>query len=172
MSVQIRKAVLEDIPVIALLARITFSETFGHYFRDPNDLQEYLERTFSVQKLQSSFSKKNNVFWIATANELPVGYAKLKLNQPLELLKDESAVQLQKIYVLKDFLSQKIGLKLQDEMLKEAINGDNTYVWLSVLKQNERAIRFYLKNDFTKIGSHDFQIGKESFEFNIMSKEL
>jgi ribosomal protein S18 acetylase RimI-like enzyme len=172
MEVQIRKARLEDIPVIALLARTTFSETFGHYFRDSQDLQDYFERVFSVQKLRASFSKSNNVFWIATANELPVGYAKLKLHQPIELLKDIQAAQLQKIYVSKDFLSQKIGLQLQEEMLKEAQEMGHTSIWLSVLKQNSRAIRFYLKNGFKQIGDQNYQIGKESFDFDIMYKEL
>lgn len=172
MDVQIRKAREEDIPVIAILARITFSETFGHYFRDSQDLQDYFERTFSVQKLRNSFFKTNNVFWIATVNELPVGYAKLKLDQPLESLQVVNSAQLQKIYVLNDFLSQKIGLRLQDEMLKETIERRYTSIWLSVLKQNTRAIRFYLKNGFEWKGEHNFQIGKEAFEFDIMYKEL
>jgi ribosomal protein S18 acetylase RimI-like enzyme len=172
MKVQIRKAEASDIPVISLLARITFSETFGHYFRDPNDLQDYFERTFAVQKIQQSFAKPHNVFWIATSDDLPVGYAKLKLNQPLTQLNKTNTAQLQKIYVLKDFLSQKIGLQLQEKMLKEAAEYGNSSIWLSVLKQNERAKRFYTKNGFEFIGEHDFQIGKEAFEFDIMYKEL
>ena len=135
-------------------------------------MQAYFERTFSVQKIEQSFAKSQNIFWIATANDLPVGYAKLKLDQPLEKLNKTNTAQLQKIYVLKDFLSQKIGLQLQEEMLKEAAAFGNTSIWLSVLKQNERAKRFYTKNGFEFIGEHDFQIGKEAFEFDIMCKEL
>ena len=43
---------------------------------------------------------------------------------------------------------------------------------LSVLNSNERAIRFYGKSGFEEIGNHDFQIGKENFEFVAMNKEL
>ena len=31
---------------------------------------------------------------------------------------------------------------------------------------------FYRKNGFEKIGNHDFQIGKENFEFVAMKKDL
>jgi ribosomal protein S18 acetylase RimI-like enzyme len=37
---------------------------------------------------------------------------------------------------------------------------------------NERAINFYKKTGFEKIGNHDFQIGKENFEFIAMQKKL
>lgn len=171
-DVQIRKASQNDAQVIALLGRVTFNETFGHYFKDRNDLIAYFDRTFSVSKIRNGLSNPNNVFWIATMNELPIGYAKLKLRSPSQFIKDPKASQLQKIYVLKDFLSLKVGLKLQNEMLKTASESGSPKIWLSVLNENARAIRFYEKNDFRKIGEHDFQIGKESFHFYLMSKEI
>lgn len=45
-------------------------------------------------------------------------------------------------------------------------------MWLSVLHSNERAINFYKNSGFGQIGNHDFQIGKENFEFIAMSKKL
>lgn len=81
----IRKAKLEDAEFIALLARTTFTETFGHYFRNNQDLLDYYDKTFSVSKIRESIGKENNVFWISFYNELPVGYAKLKKNFKLRL---------------------------------------------------------------------------------------
>ena len=43
---------------------------------------------------------------------------------------------------------------------------------LNIKTSNERAINFYKKNGFEKIGNHDFQIGKENFEFIAMKKKL
>ena len=171
-TIEIRLAKKEDAPSIALLGRTTFTETFGHFFRDQQDLIEYYNLTLSVQKIEAGIEKPNNVFWIAFANRLPVGYAKLKLNSQSEFVESQDVCQLQKIYVLKDFLSMKIGLGLQDALLKRAkeLNFDN--VWLSVLDSNERAINFYKKAGFEEIGNHDFQIGKENFEFVAMGKQL
>jgi ribosomal protein S18 acetylase RimI-like enzyme len=170
--VEIRLAKTEDAQFIALLGRITFTETFGHFFRDQNDLIDYYNRTFLVQKIEDGIGKPNNIFWIAFVNRLPVGYAKLKLHSNSEFIESTDVCQLQKIYVLKAFLSMGIGFELQNSLLEKAKELNFHNVWLSVLDSNERAISFYKRTGFEKIGHHDFQIGKENFEFVAMKKEL
>lgn len=168
----VRLATTEDAAFIALLGRVTFTEAFGHLFRDHGDLREYYRKTFSVQKIRKSLQKEKNVYWLALADGLPVGYAKLKLQSPTPFLEMERVCQLQKIYVLQDFLSLKIGLTLQTALLDKARAATCENIWLSVYKENERAIQFYLKNGFEKIGDHGFSIGKEDFDFIAMAKNL
>lgn len=170
-QIVVRKAKVEDAEIIALLARITFTETFGHLFRNKQDLLDYYDKTFSVSKIRSSLMKENNVFWISFFDELPVGYAKLKRFSISEFINSDKVSQLQKIYVLKDFLSKKIGHKMQAEMFEEVSKIGNKYIWLSVLESNERAISFYNGNGFTEIGKHSFEIGQEHFNFIVLKKE-
>ena len=171
-QIAIRQAGSEDAQIIALLGRITFSETFGQLFTDPQDLWDYLERTFEVRKIEASLQKENNVYWLAYVEDLPVGYAKLKLRSPSPILKSKKTCQLQKIYVLRDYLEMKIGFQLQNVLLKRAVEYRCRQIWLSVLQENERAIKFYKRNGFEPIGDHDFQIGKEEFQFLAMAKSL
>ncbi len=171
-EMQIRLATVEDSAIIALLGRVTFTESFGNLFRVHSDLQEYYSKTFSVLKIKNSLQKKENIYWLAFADDLPVGYAKLKLNSPTLFLEDKETCQLQKIYVLKDFLSLRIGLALQTILLDHAKASNCGQIWLSVYKENERAIKFYLKNGFNKIGDHKFSIGREHFDFIAMAKKL
>ncbi|MGV6831672.1 MAG: hypothetical protein ACWA5P_08945, partial [bacterium] len=72
-TIEIRLAQKEDAQFIALLGRTTFTETFGHFFRDKQDLLNYYNSTFSVEKIENGIEKPNNIFWIAFANRLPVG---------------------------------------------------------------------------------------------------
>ena len=171
-KIEIRLAEKKDAAHISLLARITFTETFGHHFRDPQDLQNYYNSTFSVDKIESSLSKSTNIFWLAFVNRLPVGYAKLKLDSESEFIQSKNTCQLQKIYLLKDFLSMKIGFTLQNQLIKKATELNYENIWLSVLESNERAIKFYKKSGFKGIGNHNFSIGKENFEFIAMQKIL
>ena len=171
-KIEIRIATKNDAGYIALLGRVTFTETFGHLFRNEQDLLNYYNSTLSVDKIENSFSKPNNVYWIAFVDRLAVGYAKLKLNSQSEFISDSNVCQLQKIYVLKNFLSMRIGFELQNLLLKKAKEHSFSKIWLSVLNSNERAINFYIKNKFSEIGNHNFQIGKEHFEFIAMSKQL
>ena len=171
--IEVRMATLGDSATISALAQTTFKETFGDLFRDPLDLQRYLKATFSIEKLTRSLQKDNNVFWIASFDQAPIGYGKLKLHSPSPLLDSDKAIsQLQKIYVLKEYLGHKVGLALQAQMINRAKSNNSTYLWLSVLNSNTRAIQFYIKIDFIKIGEHTFTIGKETFDFDVMSLNL
>ncbi|MEM6724363.1 MAG: GNAT family N-acetyltransferase [Bacteroidota bacterium] len=169
----IRNSTESDVPALALLARVTFSETFGHLFRDRQDLLDYLDQTFSVDKLKSSLQKPNNRFWMAFYEDLSVGYAKVKFNSTSPFLEMQKKLcQLQKIYVLQDFLPKKIGVQLWSSLLGDVRSEGFGTMWLSVYDDNVRAIRFYEKQDFVYIGKHRFQIGKEDFGFQAMAKRL
>lgn len=170
--IKIQKANLKDAEYIAYLGQITFTETFGHYFKNKKDLLDYYERTFTISKIQNSLKKGNNVFWLAYYNKTPVGYAKIKIRSKSEFLNSDYSSQLQKIYILKDFQSKKIGQKMQQEIIKEAIYNGSESIWLSVLNSNKKAIEFYEKQSFSKIGEHDFDIGQERFHFFVMNKSL
>jgi ribosomal protein S18 acetylase RimI-like enzyme len=169
---EIRKANTEDAIVISLLGRVTFTETFAHLFRDKNDLLKYFDRTFSVEKIEKGLGNPNDIFWIAFYDRLPVGYAKLKLNSRSEFSSSENICQLQKIYVLRDFLSMGIGYALLVKVIQEAREKFFDEIWLSVLNINHRAVNFYQGSNFKIVGSHPFQIGKESFDFYVMLKNL
>ncbi len=165
--IQIRKATIDDAQHIALLGRITFTETFFEHFRDQKDLFQYYEKTFNVAKIRSSLKKENNLYWIALWNEIPIGYAKLKIQSESEFTLSKNASQLQKIYVLREFLDKKVGKLLMDELMNSFLKSDADCLWLSVLKSNERAVKFYHRNGFKHSGEHLFQIGKESFNFYV-----
>lgn len=126
--IQIRKATIDDAQHIALLGRITFTETFSEYFRDKRDLFDYYEQTFNVSKIKASLQKENNRYWIAFWNELPAGYAKMKVHSTTEFITDGNVSQLQKIYVLKEFLDKKIGKLLMDELMTDFNQSDKKYL--------------------------------------------
>lgn len=171
-KIHIKRASINDAVSIALLGRITFTETFGDLFSDKKDLLEYLERTFAVDKIEKGIEKDNNVFFIAFMDKLPVGYGKLKLHSENKFLEDSNICQLQKIYVLQDFLSLGIGKQLHSCLLKKAIDLEFNAIWLSALDSNQRAIDFYINYGYQSIGKHGYTIGKDDFELYVMLKKL
>ncbi|MGA3012202.1 MAG: GNAT family N-acetyltransferase [Terracidiphilus sp.] len=42
-------------------------------------------------------------------------------------------------------------------------------IWLDVLKENDRAIRFYKQQGFTALGTDTYVIGAQTFDFHLMS---
>ena len=173
-EIEIRKATTQDATSIALLGRITFDDTFGQLFTYRSEFLDYLDRTFSVDKIHSSIEKKNNTFWIAFHNKLPVGYAKLKNHSPIDK-KDialQEQAQLQKIYVLRDYQSLKIGAKLLENVIHETTLNNTSYLWLVALSTNIKALKFYNNHNFKFYKKHHFSIGSNDFEFDLMIKKM
>lgn len=168
MKIEIRKANINDAQLVALLGRITFAEAFGDFWED--HLPAYLEKTFSVEKITSSLGKENNVFFLAFADGLPVGYAKLKKCSPYEKLADPSPGQLQKIYLLPDFIGQKIGEKLQDALFDEVIRNKIKTLWLAVWNINDKGIRFYERHGFKKETDYSYEFQGKRADFDVMVK--
>jgi diamine N-acetyltransferase len=172
MNVEIKRAERGDAATVALLGRITFAETFGDLFRDhAEDLRAYLEATFDVAKIERSLDKPGNAYWLAFCGRLPVGYAKLKHPSALPGQAAHDAAQLQKIYVLQAYLAQGIGAALLANMLPEAA-ARAPLLWLHVLRENDRAIRFYETRGFRAVGEDRYTIGAQSFVFHLMARRL
>lgn len=170
MKIHIRKAVEEDAALLALLARVTFRQAFNHFWSDEAVLRDYFDKTFSVEKMRGSLLKPNNVFWLAFADDLPVGYAKLKVNSPYEKLADPKPAQLQKIYILQDVIGKGIGERLQNTLFEEvALRGIET-LWLAVWDENQMAIRFYERHGFRKETTYHYDFDHMSIDYFVMTK--
>jgi ribosomal protein S18 acetylase RimI-like enzyme len=77
--------------------------------------------------------------------------------------------QLQKIYVLREFVGEGVGKPLIDAALKDAASRRVDTVWLDVLKENDRAIRFYARRGFRMLGEDRYTIGAQTFAFHLMA---
>ncbi|MGY3794409.1 GNAT family N-acetyltransferase [uncultured Aquimarina sp.] len=171
MTITIRIATITDVEDISFLGKKTFDQSFGYLFNDKQDLLDYLERTFSLAKLKTSIGKPHNIYWIVLYDEKPVGYAKIQLNARSEFIVSNNSCKLQKLYLLQDYLSKGIGGQLQQLILKKAKESSD-YIWLSVLKENTKAVSFYQRDNYKIVGEHPFSIGKENFEFWVMGRDL
>jgi len=77
---------------------------------------------------------------------------------PNENISEQHVAKLERFYLLKEFY----GLGLAGELLnfnrKIAQENNQKGIWLAVWVENHRAIQFYTKNNFRKVGSYDYQI--------------
>ena len=169
--IEVREAVAGDFELLADLGRRAFYEAFGKY-NDEADMQVYLDLAFNSEIIRSQLQDKNVIYFIATFDTLPVGYAKLKRNSAPKELEGAPCIQLERIYALQDYIGKKIGKALMEVCIQTARNEKCKYLWLGVWQQNDTAITFYKKWGFEIIGFKQFIIGKEVNEDFVMSLEL
>ena len=170
--IEIRRATEDDAIHIALLGRITYTESHGNYIEDKQNLLKFYDEYYSVSKIKEELNDTENVYWIVFSDDLPIGFAKLSLNISYPELKEKKSCKLQRLYILNDFIGLKLGSQLQDIILKTATDLNYKNIWLTAYYKNTKGIRFYEKYGFKKIGSIDFFVGKKNYENLVFAKNL
>jgi ribosomal protein S18 acetylase RimI-like enzyme len=170
--IKIKIAKEADTEVLALLGRVTYAESHGHFIDDKNDLLKYTSEVFSVSKTKQDINNPKNLFYIIYADDLPVGYAKLVLKAMHKSIVSHNNCRLERIYILNEFIPLKIGqqfLTFIEEKVK-VLQLDT--MWLSVYIKNIRAIRFYQRNEFKNVGEFNFLVNGAAYENIIFSKKI
>jgi len=170
--IKIKSAKEADTDVLALLGRLTYAESHGHFIDDKNDLLKHLDENFSVSKTKQDINNPKNLFYLIFVDDLPVGYAKLVINAKHKSIASQNNCCLEKIYILNDFIPLKIGQQLLTFVEEKAKTLQLDTIWLSVYIKNNRAIRFYEKNEYKNVGELNFIVNGKSYENIVFSKEL
>ncbi|MEY3209167.1 MAG: hypothetical protein RL064_1198 [Bacteroidota bacterium] len=167
-NISILDATINDLELLQKIGRQTFSETFAAS-NSLENMTKYLEEGFSSEKLLGELTNINAAFYIARSEMEVVGYLKLNFGQSQTELKDSKALEIERIYVLKEFQGKNIGQLLYEKAIQIANQNNAEYVWLGVWEENEKAIKFYTKNGFVAFDKHIFKLGDDE-QTDIMMK--
>ncbi len=159
-NIKISKVTLADISRLQLISKQTFAETFTEH-NTTEDMQFYLDHNLSIDKLSEELSDQNSEFYFALLDNNIIAYLKINFGSAQTELKDKSSLEIERIYVLKDFHGKKIGQVLYDKAIEIAKRLNCEYVWLGVWEKNQRAIQFYKKNGFMEFDKHIFKLGND-----------
>ncbi|MBA9075233.1 ribosomal protein S18 acetylase RimI-like enzyme [Flavobacterium gossypii] len=170
-SIEIKRVDLNSINLLQEIGRQTFLETFSETNTSEN-MNKYLEDGFSLDKLTAELNSKNSEFYFAELNNEIIGYLKINFGESQTELKDDKALEIERIYVLKDFHGKKVGQLLYDKAIEVASQTNADYVWLGVWEENPRAISFYKKNGFVEFDKHIFKLGDDEQTDIMMKLEL
>lgn len=167
-SIEIRKVIIDEIDQLQIIGKLTFAETFSSENSEEN-MKEYLDKRFLTEKLKTELTDKNSEFYFAILKNKVIGYLKVNFGQSQTEIKEENSLEIERIYVLKDFHGKKVGQLLYDMAMKISKQRKVDYVWLGVWEENPRAIRFYEKNGFVEFDKHIFKLGDDE-QTDIMMK--
>ncbi len=167
-NISIRKLDISDIDQLQKISRQTFYESFSAANTEEN-MTKYMEEGFSVERLSAELNDKNARFYFACLGNDIIGYLKLNFGNSQTELKDDKSLEIERIYVLKEFHGKKVGQLLYEKALQIAGQAGAEYVWLGVWEENPRAINFYRKNGFVEFDKHIFKLGDDE-QTDIMMK--
>ncbi len=145
--IHIRKATKEDCEVIAELAKKTFSETYSEISTNAA-MQEYVEKKISPVNIRKELDNPLSCFYIGFINDEPVAFTRLRYNRAVKGLPGKKGIEIEQIYVLKEYQGVKVGREMMEKCRQVAIREKFDILWLQVWQHNHKAIQFYQKSGF------------------------
>lgn len=166
--IKITKATSDDLLRLQAIGIQTFRETFDDS-NSEEDMQNYLAKSFNLEKLSAEVNNPGSEFYLVSSDEAVIGYLKLNFGDAQTELKESDAMEIERIYVIRDFQGRKVGQLCYEKALETARTRKMKYVWLGVWEKNAKAIAFYEKNGFVEFDRHLFKLG-EDIQTDLMMK--
>jgi ribosomal protein S18 acetylase RimI-like enzyme len=191
-SIIIRKVIQDELKDLITISRQTFYDTFSGVNSEEN-MRKYLDESLSEEKIQSELANENSEFYFAVLiqdknsskakrmddeiytaehEEQIIGYLKLNFGNAQTELKNDHAIEIERIYILKAFQGKKVGQLLYNKAIETAQERNAAFVWLGVWEENHKAINFYKKNGFIEFDQHKFVLGDDMQTDLMMKLEL
>ena len=160
MEITIRRLKLADTAALSAISKKTFYDTFAGTCT-PADMDLFLKDYFNEQQVAKELSDTDDLYFFAEIDNEPVGYLRFMEDYSnFPLMKKWKAMELKRIYVLKEFHGKGIAQKLMDFVIDYCTKEKYEVIWLGVWENNLRAQKFYEKYGFVNSGhTHDFPIG-------------
>jgi ribosomal protein S18 acetylase RimI-like enzyme len=158
--IDIRPAQLTDIPLLRQVAIQTQIDTFGAQ-NEPEHMEAFLNEAYSIEKFELEFSEPRSQYYIAWSDEQLAGFMRVRVTDEAEAYLGKNAIELQRLYVSKDFQGKKIGLMLMQKTIDHAWELKFEWLWLGVWERNFKAQEFYKKIGFERFSEHTFWMGPD-----------
>jgi ribosomal protein S18 acetylase RimI-like enzyme len=171
MQISIRQALATDAQAISDISERTFRDTYT-VFNTPENMEEYVRTYFSLEQVSTELADPQNTFLLALEQEEVIGFAKLSTGKIPEELSGMRAIEIERIYVDRQFHGKNVGPLLMEYIVDLATRQAFEVLWLGVWENNPKAFRFYEKWGFTRFGQQVFQLGDDAQTDWLLCKDL
>lgn len=164
----IRQCNEEDLEKLKNIEYKTFNETFRPQNKD-EDIDNYLKQIFTDNNVLKELQNEDSFIYFIYVEDQLAGYLKLNINKAQTEDFGNEYIEIERIYVLNHYQKMGVGKELYNHALKIAKEYGYNKIWLGVWEHNQKAIQFYKKLGFEKIGEHTFYMGEDKQIDEIMS---
>src|SRR3954464_5656825 len=156
----IRLAGPDDAAAVATFAERSFRETFGPDNR-PDDMEAYCAATYALERQRQELAAPDRVTLLTEMEGLLAGYAQLRDGLAPPCVSGTDPIEILRFYVDSRWHGRGIARSLMAETFARARAMGRRTIYLAVWERNARAIAFYHKVGFRKVGAQPFQLGKD-----------
>ena len=160
-----------DASLLSFLGAKLFEEAFGAA-NDPDDVRSFLSATYSPARQLAELGDPGRVAWIAESGGEAVGYALVRRHASTANVSATDPTEVQRIYVARSLHGQGVADLLMRACVDHARAWEADALWLGVWERNPRAIAFYTRGGFRRVGEQRFLVGSDLQRDHVMMLSL
>ena len=175
MPIRIRPATVADAAALSRFAADTFSETFA---RDntPENMARHAAASYSPQRQAAEIADPAGVVLLVedadgAGGATLAGYAHVTTSPTPAAVTGAEPIEIRRFYVASAWHGRGLARTLMDAALDAARARGARTVWLGVWERNARAIAFYRKHGFEKVGEQTFMLGDDAQTDWVMARQ-
>lgn len=157
----IRDATAEDATRLAGFAAQAFADTYRE-LSDAQEITDYVAEHFRAEVMAAVIADPACTTLLAEVGEELAGYAIVKAEAAPDCVSGP-AVQLWRLYLGEAFIGCGLGARLMRAAQAEARRQGAATLWLGVYDRNVRAVQFYERLGFAKVGGREFLFGGQIY---------
>ncbi|MFQ3181581.1 MAG: GNAT superfamily N-acetyltransferase [Polaribacter sp.] len=151
----IKKATIKDARALSKLSVAAFIPAHGH--SAPEEvINNYISANFSEENFIKELSSPDFQYHLIYYKDELAGFSKVIFNYQNEFVTDTNATKMERLYLLEKFYNLGLGKELLNFNIALAKQNKQAGIWVFVWIENTKAITFYKKNGFKKVGNSDF----------------
>lgn len=171
-AVTIKSCTETDIPEISRIGYASYVPNYMYLWQAEKYGKWYMDLSFSEESLRAQFNKEGTNFYLIFQDSQPVGMAKTVLGKSIQNTQDAESIELEKIYILKEYSARGTGSKVLSLLTADAKRSGFTKMWLKSM-DSSKSVTFYQKNGFVITGKErlSYEGFKEEYR-NMVIMEL
>jgi ribosomal protein S18 acetylase RimI-like enzyme len=162
---KIIKAIPSDAKQLAQMIPKAFLVAHGSA-GSATEMGNYIFQNFSPENLVKEIANPKFEYHLLYYQNQLVGFSKIIFNTAFQNISKEGNTKMERLYLLPEYHGLGLAKKLFDFNVQLAKENNQKGIWLLVWIKNLRAIRFYEKMGFEKVGDYDFEVSKTNYQPN------
>lgn len=158
----IRHATPQDATLLASFAAQAFTDTYRE-ISDAQEIADYVGEHFRPEVMAGVIGDASCTVLLAWVGEQLAGYAILKAAPAPDCVTGPAPLKLWRIYLGAGFIGQGLGARLMQAVHEQARQRGAQTLWLGVYDRNVRAVEFYERFGFAKVGGQEFLFGGQIY---------
>ena len=144
-----------DFPIVRKILLDTWLDTYSSFI-PVEDINGYLESTYNVEKLKLILENPDSSGFVIESGIIPLGFMRISIS------KTENRFYISSLYVLPEYQGLGLGKSLLSKATEEAAIRGYTNIYLGVMKQNVKSLKWHENHGFIFNEELPFQMGKTS----------